>query len=322
MAPKYEKCKNFNPGIRPYHELGPLADLADPTTTARLVESVTGCLLPEVVSPKEKIQQWQRNMMNPSLYLGEAIDPTKIGDLASAYRDIGDAAEATGHDATSRMLYGASLVALGTRMEPSSSELLAINEAKDWFHVRGLARPGSELPSQSVDKRRIGALNQVLSERQVIDGGLKDGPAFEIALMAILQYDHYSSEQEDQNNFARMARTREDMPARGMPPEKGTRVAHDVVYIADGETYRIQAKFGASAGDAATDRYDTRYIVEVVEENMDSRDLTDVFTALIRAYNDDPEASRTILSLAEKYKSQIHRTRTRAAAKMLELVSA
>lgn len=330
MASINERQKNHNPGIQAYHEIGPLADLADPSTTSKLIDAVTDCLLPEVVGPKEKIQQWQRNIMNPSLYLNEVIDPDLNevidpvinADITSAYRDIGDAAEAQGKPAIARMLYEASLVVAGTRVELSSSELLAINEAKDWFHHRGLARPGSELASQTVEKRRTETLDKILKERSKDDGGLKDGPAFEMALMAILQYDHYSDEQEDSSNFARMARTREDMPARGMSPEKGTRVAHDVVYVLDGKTYRIQAKFGANAGDAATDRYNNRDIIEVVEDNMEGFHLTEVFSLLINAYKGDADASASILRLAKKYKSKILGNHTYAAAQVIDIVSA
>ena len=318
MASISEKNKNYNTGIRSYHEIGPLADLSDSVITTALVDSVAERLLPEVVSPREKILQWQKNILNPAIYMNEVNDPTVARDIVSAYKDIGDACEMSGQLDTARMLYEASLVVAGSRLDkPSSIDLLATNESKDWLLARGYSRVGVEVVAQSVEKRRTEVLNKILSERRVKDGGLRDGPAFEMALMSILQYDLYSQEKEDKGNFTRMARTREDMPAPGMAPEKGTRVAHDVVYVYEGVTYRVQTKFGPDT----TLGYDESKVVLIEELGMDRSDLNRVFTMLVDAYHGDPDASNTILVLAEKYKSRILGSRQYAASKVLDLVT-
>jgi len=309
----YDNDTVYNSGIESYRRMGPLFDLGNIVATGELVSVAERHLLPTEASPSVRRRKWLDNIRNPKLYLD--CDDVGASDIMSLYRDIGDACEAQGQNNTAILLYEATLTVASSRPEVTLHDMLAVNEARDWLTARGIRQSNGE--PYPVEAPRIKMLDKALGQRKIRNGGLKDGPAFEIALMSVLQYGQFVSEKEDVDNVTRMARTREDMPAQGMPSSEGTRVAHDVVYVENGKTYRIQAKFGPDTSKG----YDPHRIIVIEELDMDQHELTEVLELLIQAYKGDPVASHRVSELAEKYRSRIVGSRTCQAKTIIRLAN-
>lgn len=311
-------------GIVPYHRLGPLCDLRSGEVRSSLVTTAVERLSPgEIVSPKESEVFWFRNLRNPDMYAQQGLSDFELRDVASLYRDLGDSCELVGDHKGAALFYESSITPIST--DPSThgaEEMFAINEAKSWLINHGHEviefNPGThaeEPYSQRRSRKKI--VDKIIAERRVRDGGLVDGKAFEMALVSLIQYQMFYEGTEDQDNSARMARTREDQPAIGMPREVGTRVAHDIVVRIEGCEYRVQAKFGT---DQQT--YDTTKIVVLEESDMTSQQLTAVFEEISRAYSGDKDAAARTIALAEKYITKIISGPRYSGGKLVELAFA
>ncbi len=184
------------------------------------------------------------------------------------------------------------------QLKSEQAEALSRNfDVVNWFERNNEPVPGLV----GHDERAIQLISRIVNLRQ--NGGPRtfgDGPMLEHTISLMLQYKLWQQEIDGPNTFARLATRREDMPASGMPREKGTKVSHDVVMQLGDKTVRIQSKQGENAHELDQDRYNKDLITIVIEE-AGGRDLDAILTAVGQAYNGSREAATFVDMKLEKY---------------------
>ena len=202
---------------------------------------------------------------------------------------------------------------LSTRAQKVDA-FMGISTTKDELSKRGVqlvkisqTRTGERTRvADSEESWRVKALERVIEQRkkrplpgEQKDDGVGDGKLFEIAVMASAQFKLWQNEGEDSNNFVRLANEREDKPRAGMPPNIGTRVAHDVVINRGDAVTRVQVKCGSGAAESA-DRYDFTVVTMAIDNTSDSKGFERMVADVIGAYKGDDGAIARLDSLLRR----------------------
>jgi hypothetical protein len=276
-----------------YHRLGPVIDLSQ----EEVVKVISHAAI-ELMGPN-----FHEMMQSPTGF-SELTDNQRT-DLSSMFRDLADAAllksrsesaDPSGDLARAESMYELSARVLATKT-PGIADMCSIDEVKLMTNtLKGVDQDRSEY--------RLLILRRLLEGRQMRSQELYDGVAYEYAFVMAAQYYYWAKEIEGLDNGCRLARTREDMPARGMKPDQGTRVAHDAILTHNGEVYRIQTKFGVQML-GYQDRYDHSVIRVIAEENMTGEDLNNFIQDVREAYRGDSLCSARVIAKVESYLAKI-----------------
>jgi hypothetical protein len=276
-----------------YHRLGPMADLSEGGVVREISDSAL-----ELMGPN-----YSEMMQSPKGF--EVLSDNERTDLSSMFRDLADASiissrkgsvDPNGDLAKAESMYELSVRTLA-KEGYSIADLCSIDEAKLAVNtLKGVDQDRSEF--------RTEILKRLLMGRQMRSQELYDGAAFEYTFVMAAQYYYWSREEEGLDYSCRLSRTREDMPARGMSKEAGTRVAHDAVLKHKGRLYRIQTKFGEQKM-GSEDRYDQSKVSVIAEEGMDGEALNAFIQDIREAYRGDPISAARVTKKVEAYLGQI-----------------
>ena len=226
---------------------------------------------------------WSASMLADSLY---SLDPKTAspGQKAMLYFGIQNSLLKPKNSSSNR---------------PDQAEAAVRNfDVLNWFQRNN--EPIGDVAGQ--DTRAIKLIDKILALRIGNTGKpFGDGDLLEQAISTMLHYKLWQQEIDGPDVYARLATRREDRPARGMPPQQGTRVAHDVVMQLGDNTVRIQAKHGEETHELDQDKYD-KSIITIVTESAGGPALENILFQVKQAYRGDAKAAEFVDNKLKEYK--------------------